>query len=587
MTRMRCFAAILLVQAAILSSPDFGGAQTSPSAALTGRVSSQEEGPMEGVLVSAKRAGFTVAVTVVSDQQGRYSFPRNRLEPGQYALSIRAVGYDLEDQGPVEITAQKATMLDLKLRKARDLASQLSNAEWLMSVPGTEEQKSEMYCAFTCHTVERVVRSHHTAAEFVKVMQRMGTYGPGSIPEFPQLKPERERASRQGDAIGNEKILSKTSAAMAEYLSTINLSSVSEWNYPLKTLPRPKGKATRVIFTQYDLPRKYIVPHDITVDSEGMVWYCDLRQQYLGRLDPKTAKVEEYPVPLLKPGSPVGCRTVEFDMEGNPWISMGDQGAAGKFDRKTGKFQTWSVPVSQDEIMGARPTNVQAEHRDVDGKIWASTPRGRPYRGAPMGERDKGVRWMVQRLDVRSGEWEQPIDVYGEIPENSPAAKRSHNVYDIFSDARNNLYITDHESELLGRVDAKTKKVTFYQTPTFNSGPRRGHFDSQGRFWFGEDRASRIAMFDPKTEKFREWPISTPYAGAYDVMLDKDGYAWTGSMQTDRITRLNTKTGEMVEYLLPRTTNLRKVEVDNATNPPTFWVADDQGGSIIKLEPLE
>ena len=53
-------------------------------AALTGQVSSAEEGNMEGVVVSAKKAGSTVMVSVTTDAQGRYTFPENRLEPGQY-----------------------------------------------------------------------------------------------------------------------------------------------------------------------------------------------------------------------------------------------------------------------------------------------------------------------------------------------------------------------------------------------------------------------------------------------------------------------------------------------------------------------
>src|SRR6185369_16033125 len=62
-------------------------------AALMGRVTSVEEGPMEGVLVSAKKTGSTITITVVSDSQGQYRFPASRLEPGQYVLRIRAVGY--------------------------------------------------------------------------------------------------------------------------------------------------------------------------------------------------------------------------------------------------------------------------------------------------------------------------------------------------------------------------------------------------------------------------------------------------------------------------------------------------------------
>ena len=50
---------------------------------------------MEGVLVSAKREGSNKTITVVSDAKGRYAFPASRLEPGKYAVTIRAVGYDL------------------------------------------------------------------------------------------------------------------------------------------------------------------------------------------------------------------------------------------------------------------------------------------------------------------------------------------------------------------------------------------------------------------------------------------------------------------------------------------------------------
>src|SRR5216683_352311 len=64
-------------------------------AALTGQVSSAEEGNMEGVVVTAKKPGATVQVSVTTDAQGRYSFPEGRLDPGQYNLSIRAVGYDI------------------------------------------------------------------------------------------------------------------------------------------------------------------------------------------------------------------------------------------------------------------------------------------------------------------------------------------------------------------------------------------------------------------------------------------------------------------------------------------------------------
>ena len=59
-------------------------AQNAP--ALAGQVTSEAEGAMEGVVVSAKKTGSTVMVSVISDAKGHYSFPANRLEPGEYAV---------------------------------------------------------------------------------------------------------------------------------------------------------------------------------------------------------------------------------------------------------------------------------------------------------------------------------------------------------------------------------------------------------------------------------------------------------------------------------------------------------------------
>ena len=67
-------------------------AQAQAPVALTGRVSSAEEGAMEGVVVAAKRDGSTISVSVVTDAQGRFAFPAARLEPGHYTLKARAAG---------------------------------------------------------------------------------------------------------------------------------------------------------------------------------------------------------------------------------------------------------------------------------------------------------------------------------------------------------------------------------------------------------------------------------------------------------------------------------------------------------------
>ena len=58
-------------------------------------------------------------------------------------------------------------------------------------------------------------------------------------------------------------------------------------------------------------------------------------------------------------------------------------------------------------------------------------------------------------------------------------------------------------------------------------------------------------------------------------------------MNNDRVVRVDTKTGAVVEYLLPRSTNIRRVNVDDSTSQPAFWVGNNLGASLTKVEPQE
>src|SRR5438132_136865 len=101
------------LRALLLALIAFSLSRAENSLSLSGRITSTEEGPMEGVLVGAKKAGSTITTTVVTDAQGQYRFPASKLPPGRYALRIRAVGYDLDGPTNVEV-GSKSTTADLK-----------------------------------------------------------------------------------------------------------------------------------------------------------------------------------------------------------------------------------------------------------------------------------------------------------------------------------------------------------------------------------------------------------------------------------------------------------------------------------------
>jgi virginiamycin B lyase len=543
-----------LVLTALLAGTGDVRAQVGP--ALAGKVSAGQD-TLEGVLVSAKKNGSTVTITVVTDKDGRFSFPAARLEPGRYSLRIRAVGYDLDKPNPVDVAADKTAIADFALRKTDDLAAQLSNAEWLASMPGTDAQKGQLLNCVGCHTLERALRSNYGADDFMKVvLPRMQGYVNQSIPAHPQLR----RAERLMEERGDQRV--QVYRAAAEYLASINLSSRPQWNFELKTQPRPTGAATRVIYTEYDLPRETISPHDVIVDGGGMVWYSSFGEQNLGRLDPRTGKVTEFPIEEHKPGFPTGLLGLRSDRDGNLWLGNMYQATIVKFDPHTETFKSW--PLQGDENIDAAQINmVSPQGSHVDGKVWT---QNNGFAG-------------VHRLDIATGRietWEPFKGVPG-----------PHNIYDVIPDSRNNLYFTDFRQRHIGRIDAKSGEIKLYEIPTPASAPRRGTMDAQDRLWFGEYRGDRIGMLDTRTGQFKEWPVSPRWSSPYDVITDKNEEAWTGSMLSDQVTRLNTKTGEAINYLLPRTTNIRRVYVDSSTTPVTFWVGSNHGASIVKLEPLE
>jgi virginiamycin B lyase len=536
--------------------------QNRKDVALTGVVKSDAEGPMEGVLVSAKPTGGTITVTVVTNKEGRYSFPANRLKQGRYNLAIRAIGYDAPTGGLTASVEDKTTELDIKLSKARDLASQLSSAEWLMSVPGTEAEKSNLYTCIECHSAAPIVKSTYDVAGWMTTIVRMRNYSPQSTLTNPILLPYRNGARPQD-------------AEFAKYLASINLNPKPKWDFELKTLPRPTGADTKVIVTEYDLPQGERQPHDVVVDAEGLVWYEDFALPLLGRMDPKNGQVKEWDLPQLKPGFPEGSLDLEIDKDGNPWIARVFQAGISKFDKKTEKVTSWSVPPEYNTPHTRTAFLAFAKQ----GFVWFNDSTGR----------------RMNKLDPATGK----IDSYPTFPEwTRPAADEGvgrkgstslgHLIYGIGTDPAGNGILADRAGSNIGVIDAQTGKVELYPTPSPNSGPRRLHVDSQGRAWFAENYAFKFGLFDTTTKKFQEWPDPTPWDAPYDVVSDKAGYLWTGSMTTDIITRFNPKTGDYFKYLLPNLgINVRRVDVDDSTPHPVFWVGENHLAKIAKVEPLE
>ena len=183
----------------------------------------------------------------------------------------------LDGPKAVEIAAGKDAKADIKLNKTRNVMTQLTNAEWLNSAPGTHQQKLFLNGCASCHTLQRIFMSSHTADEWKQIFTRMDGYANGSQPNGRSCCPTG----------GRDRTATCVDPKVADYFATISMNVPTRKEFDIKTEPRPKGNATKVIITEYDLPRKEAMPHDVIVGSNGNAWYSDFGSLFVGELDPE------------------------------------------------------------------------------------------------------------------------------------------------------------------------------------------------------------------------------------------------------------------------------------------------------------
>ena len=303
--------------------------------------------------------------------------------------------------------------LDLSLAKAsyETLALQMSNSEWIQSAPGTPAQKIGLLRCLDCHGLQRPLFSQRGPEHMAIAVQRMTVHTANASPTFPFF------SRHANDVLSNPP--SKGEADFGAYLASINRStSGDKWPYPFKTIPRPTGKATQVIITTYDLPG-LSAPHDTLIDKDGNVWASNFQEQVFTKLDPKTGKVTQYPIPISKPGFPTGSLMITQDHEGNIWQAQMGQAQLAKLNPKTGEV---SVLLAPDWDKGdTRFTMVDALQSKVDGKLWTKT-NGGPEANHPN---------KLYQVDLATGKFTEFLP---------PAGKRDIAAYGLIADLDNNVW---------------------------------------------------------------------------------------------------------------------------------------------------
>ena len=535
-----------LLTAGLISGSVCGDAQA--QAALTGVVSSSDEGPMEGVLVSAKKDGSSITTTVVSDQQGAYSFPSARLEPGKYTISIRAIGYRLDGPKTVDVAAAGEGRADLKLSKVKSLVPQLSSGEWLLSLPGADKQSLSDDVPVLPHAPAR--------PDLQPRCRRIPAGVPAHVALFAghYADPSAAAASRSARrAAGRHR---RRRQAAAEFLANLTLGNSEATEYAFKPLPRPKGRATKVMVTDRPAAQRGDATRRHRRDA-GQVRYSDFGTQFVGFLDPKTGTTKDIPIPVLLRSS---RRAASTSSSTRRQYLAGDDVPSRhhEIDRKT---QGPALPFPKDWLStSAQASMVSPLHSNVDGKVWTNNQDTATTTGSiSTGKCENRVRSSARRqADPRLRHAHRP----GEQP-LSAGIRRPR----------------------IGRRDAKTLESRSADRSRCRARAAAG---STSRTACGSPTmAATPSACSTPDRAIKEWKLPTP--GARPT-------TWSPSRTARGLDRLDAeRPGIPAQYQdrrgrgisLAAQTNIRRVFVDETGARPVLWVGSNHGASIVKVEPLD
>ena len=498
---------------------------------------------LEGVMVQLIANKTAIRTTVYSDASGHYEFPA--LAAGTYTLRIARPrefrpyvreGVDINGASPLaDISLEHVTDRDV-LPFSPAVASQMTGSEWLLSLSGTGEQKKLLTnnCNW-CHSYQQIFRNHYDEAGWGKIVYRM-IHGAGS-----PLININERGRWGGDE----------EARLVKWLASVRGPDSPDPAFVM--LPRPQGRQTRVVITEFELPRLETATHDVTGDSKGNLWYSTHRSSYVGRLDPKTGMVKEFHVPPVAEGALPGTHWIYADKNDVIWGSENWAHSIWRLDPKTEQFTRipWKVREPVNTPMGGNYAI------DPDGFIWKARARKVSKVAALTGDEVTG--YVLKKF----------AGTYGS------AMSRDGRYFGGGAWPRDGVVI----------VDTQTAEV-FEPDTSPRSGPARGEFDLNDNYWAG-GRGGQLVKFDMREKRIHEYPLPTPYASMYSAQTDKNGEVWAGEMHSGRYLRFDPKTTAFTEYVLPEPYGLdRETWIDNSTNPVTVWYVDHEGW-LVRIEPKD
>ena len=240
-------------------------------------------------------------------------------------------------------------------------------------------------------------------------------------------------------------------------------------------------------------------PHDVAPAPDGTVWYTGQRAGVLGRLEPKTGRVER--IPLGEGSAPHG---VIVGPDGAAWVTDSGLNAIVRVDPTTKEVKAWPLPKKR---AGA---NLNTAAFDGKGRIWFTGQNG-----------------VYGRLDPETG----TMEVWD--------APKGRGPYGIGATPEGEIYYVSLAGSFLGKPDLETGETTVIEPTTKGAGTRRVWADSKGRLWVSEWNAGNLSVYDPAAMAWRVFKLPGEAPHAYAVFVDDKDKVWVSDFAANAILKFD------------------------------------------------
>ena len=503
----------------------FGGAAY--SATITGTVKGTDGAPFQGAFVEAQNTKTKITVSVLSDSQGRYRI--EKLPGGEFRMQIRAIGFKADPRTGVNLTADQNASFDFALQKGmvRWSDATVYQAKQLWPETKVKDKVLGEGCA-VCHSFQSRMASVERDADGwkdrVAYMREKMYY---MLVNRVNDEEGEEIAAYLTSLFGPDSVLPKSPADMPGYQNTV----------------RPIGSdALNIVYVEYDMPGPSRMPFSAAPDKDGNMWIPNFgAANKITRLNPVTAEMTDFTVPNIGTAS---IHSAVPAKDGSVWLAEQGSNKLGRWDPETHlitEYPDANTPGLLGEAAGSKHTI----RIDQDGIVWTTgSPLTRfdpktgkftrfeqvhnSYDVKPDG---KGKVWFtnfyahkigfVDSETLKVTQWDAPT------PKSGPRRLA------IAPDGM--IWFGEYRAGKIVRFDPKTEAFREYQLPGPDPTPYALGFDADGYLWYNSNDTDILGRMDTKTGKVIEYPF--PHAEVYmrEFFLDSQGRMWFGSNPNNKV----------------------------------------------------